>query len=353
VAVILGELRMRQIRGKEALQEQFREASRRETVLAEAYQRLNAAKDALETRLAGQIRTSLMLYEAVKAIEKLDPSEVLLGVSKLVKSVMSPEKFSLYLLRNNSLELALAEGWTAEDFYPRRYGPGSHIFREAVGRQRVLSVANPEDQFALNGEGLIAAPLMVPDTGRIVGLLKIEKLGFLDLNFTNVRTFQVLCQWIAAAHENAVRYQAACSDAVVNRDTELFAFGFLSRQLAMLGALAKRIGFDVSMIVARIENSEELTPEQFSLAPVVFGRTVRNALRRTDLGFDYRRTGSEFALVLPATSLEGARVALNKLGTALREELALEGIPARLSFAVQVIHDTGNVEQPLEELVGV
>jgi GGDEF domain-containing protein len=352
-AVLLGELRMRHIRERESMREQIGEAAHRENVLADAYRRLNAAKDGLETRLASQMRTSLALYEAAKAIEKLDPAEVLLGVSKLVKSVMNPEKFSLYLLRNDSLELALAEGWTAGDSYPRLYSPASRIFREAVARQCVLSVANPEHEFVLNGEGLIAAPLIVPDTGRVIGMLKIEKLGFFDLNFSNVRTFQQLCNWIAAAHENAVRYQAACSDAVVNSATELFAFGFLSRQLAMLRVLAERIGFDVSMIVVRIGNVEELTAEQRSVVPLVFGRTVQKALRRTDLAFDYQRTGSEFALVLPATAVEGAQAVIAKLQDALQLELAAESIQARFSFAVQVIHETRKVETPIEELVSV
>jgi GGDEF domain-containing protein len=184
-------------------------------------------------------------------------------------------------------------------------------------------------------------------------MLKIEKLGFFDLNFSNVRTFQQLCNWIAAAHENAVRYQAACSDAVVNSATELFAFGFLSRQLAMLRVLAERIGFDVSMIVVRIGNVEELTAEQRSVVPVVFGRTVQKALRRTDLAFDYQRTGSEFALVLPATAVEGAQAVIAKLQDALQLELAAESIQARFSFAVQVIHETRKVETPIEELVSV
>ena len=352
-AVVLGELRTRQIREREALRKQLAEVLHRENVLAEAYNRLNAAREALETRLAGQMRTSLMLYEAAKGIEKLDPSEVLLGVSKLVKSVMNPEKFSLYLLRNGSLELALAEGWTSGDSYPGHYGPRSRIFHEAVGRQRVLSVANPDDEFVLAGEGLIAAPLIVPDTGLVAGMLKIEKLGFLDLNFSNVKTFQVLCQWIGAAYENAVRYQAACSDQVVNRDTELFAFGFLSRQLALLRGLAKRIGFDVSMIVVRLENQEELTPEQGTEAPLVFSRTVQKLLRGTDLAFDYRRTGSEFALVLPATTIEGAQAVIAKLESALGEELDSEGVPARFSFFAEAIYDTRNVEQTVEELIGV
>jgi hypothetical protein len=121
----------------------------------------------------------------------------------------------------------------------------------------------------------------------------------------------------------------------------------------MLRGLAKRIGFDVSMIVVRLENEEELTPEQRTVAPLVFSRTVQKVLRRTDLAFDYRRTGSEFVLVLPATKLEGARSVIAKLESTLREELAGEGVQALFSFGAEVVYDTRTVEQPVEELIGV
>lgn len=346
-SIVLGELRTRQLRASEQARRDLDEACRRENVLVEAYKRLEAAKEALETRVAGQLRTALAMYEAARGIEKLDPSEVLLGVSTLVRSVMNPERFSLYLLQNGSLELVLAEGGTAEDVLPRFYRPETRLFQEIVGRQRVLSVANPEDEDVLEGDGMIAAPLVAASSGRVVGMLKIEKLGFLDLNFSNVQTFQVLCRWIGTAYENALRYQAARADAVVNSETELFAYGFLSRQLAMLELLARRIGFDVTMIVMRLENPEDLTAEEQIRVPVALSRTVKTVLRRSDLAFDYRRTGQEFALVLPATRVEGARLVIAKLAEALREELRTEAPQARFAFRVQAIHDT-SVAQEVE-----
>jgi polysaccharide biosynthesis protein PelD len=305
----------------------------------------------LETRVAGQLRTALALYEAARGIEKLDPAEVLLGVSTLVRSVMNPERFSLYLLQTGSLELVLAEGGTTEDALPRFYHRETRLFQETVGRQRVLSVANPEDEDVLAGDGMIAAPLVATSSGRVVGMLKIEKLGFLDLNFSNVQTFQMLCRWIGAAYENALRYQAARADAVVNSETELFAYGFLSRQLAMLELQARRIGFDVTMIVMRLENPEELTAEQQTRVPVALSRTVKTVLRRSDLAFDYRRTGQEFALVLPATPVEGARIAIGKLTKALGDELKTEAPQARFAFSLQAIHDTRNGVQAIQDTV--
>ncbi len=349
-AVVLGELRMRQIRERAALAGQLAETAHREQVLADGYQRLSAAKDALETRVAGQLRTAVGIYQSARAIEKLDPSEVLLGVADLIRSVMNPEKFSVFLLRNDSLELAVEDGWTAEDNFPRRYAAGTAIFQEIVGRQRVLTVANPEDVPALLGAGIIGSPLVVPDTGRIIGMLKIEKLGFLDLTFSNVQALKALCQWIGAAYENAQRYQAARSESVVNTQTELLAYGFLSRQLSFLTLLARRIGFDLSMIVVRLENPDELSETQRTLVPRAFGHAVAQALRKTDMAFDYQRTGTEFAIVLPAAPIKQAHIVIGKLAGALETELAPEAPEARFSFAVHAIHEAPAKEEHLELL---
>src|SRR5579883_1800733 len=70
-SVVLGELRSRHLRESEKMRVDLAEAARRENVLIEAYKRLETAKEALETRVAGQLRTALALYEAAKGIEKL------------------------------------------------------------------------------------------------------------------------------------------------------------------------------------------------------------------------------------------------------------------------------------------
>ncbi|PWU05656.1 MAG: hypothetical protein C5B51_13995 [Terriglobia bacterium] len=349
-AVILGELRMRHIRERARLRTELTETADRERVLAEACKKLSAVKDTLETRVAAQLRTAVGVYDAARAIEKLEPSEVLLGVANLIRSVMNPEKFSLYLLRNGVLELSHAEGWTVEDSFPERYTPSATIFQEAIGRQRMLSVANPEDEIALSGQGMIVAPLIAPDTGRVIGILKIERLGFLDLNFSNVQTLKVLCQWVGAAYENAQHYQAAREQSVVNTQTELFAYGFLSRLLALLTLLAERAGFDLTMVVVRLENAGDLSGEQLASVPQAFGRAVSRVLRKSDLAFDYQRTGTEFAVVLPATPMEGARAVVEKLKSSLKDALE-PGVPqARFGFGIHTIHEKQASEEEQLEL---
>jgi hypothetical protein len=345
-AVVLGELRVRQLRERAALRRQLEETASRERVLTDAYKRLSGVKDALETRLASQLKSAVGMYEAVRAIEKLDPSEVLMGMANLVRSVMNPEKFSAWLLHNGRLDLAVREGWSDQDELPTRYAPDSALFQEVVARQRVLSVANPDDAPALTGAGMVAAPIVVPDTGRVIGMLKIEKLGFLDLTFSNLQMLKVLCQWIGAAYDNALRFQTARAESVVNTETELFAYNYLSRQLSFLSVLAMRVGFDLTMIVVRLENPDDLTDEQRALVPRAFSRAASQALRKTDLAFDYQRTGTEFAIILPASPVSHAEVVIQKLRIALAVYPGAEAPDARFTFAVHAIHDmTHGVEQ--------
>jgi hypothetical protein len=352
-AVVLGELRMRQLRERRALTGQLAETRHREQVLAEAYGRLTTVKDALETRVAGQLRTAVGIYESARSIEKLDPADVLLGVANLIRSIMNPETFSVYLLQNGSLELAVEEGWAPEDRFSRRYAVSDPLFQEIIGHQRVLSVANPEDVVTLSNSGMIAAPLVVPDTGRVIGMLKIERLGFLDLNFSNVQTLKVLCQWIGAAYENAERFQAARGERVVNAETDLLAYSFLSRQLSFLTSLARRVGFDLTMIVVRLENPGDLTGEQRIAALHGFRDAVSRALRKTDLAFDYQRTGTEFALVLPAAPVKDANIVIGKLRAEIEAEVAPEAPQARFSYAVHAVHDMMPVEEQRPELQNV
>jgi hypothetical protein len=321
----------------------LREAVHREQVITDAYSRMSGIKETLENRVASQMKTAIGLYESVKEIEKLNPAEVLMGIGGLVRAVVNPGKFSAWLLRNGRLELVVREGWSESDAGSQRaLGPESRLFVEIALHRRVLSVTNPEDALVLAGAAVVAVPVLVPDEGSVVGMLTIEKLGFLDLTFSNLETLRVLGQWIGVAYQNALRYEAARAESIVNTQTELLAYGFLSRQISFLSSLAARVGFDLTMIVAKLQNPDELPPDKRAAAPRAFSRAAAKALRQTDLAFDYERTGMEFALILPASTVRQAEIVMRKLQSALASETAAEVPEARFTFAIHSLHEALN-----------
>ena len=102
---------------------------------------------------------------AARAIERQSVVEVLTGIPLLVRTVMSPEKFSFFLLTGKILELAAHEGWQPGDSFLREFHADSALFAAVVKERRFLVASDPESETILNGEGLLAGPLFSEETG--------------------------------------------------------------------------------------------------------------------------------------------------------------------------------------------
>lgn len=212
-AVVFGELQGRVRRERDVLREEVIQSRKREEVIAAAYRKLDARRESLEARVAGQLRTVFAIYNAAKGIERMATHEVRAGVAELVNTVMSPRRFSLFLLTGETLELASSEGWeNSETVYARAFDGQSELFQAVVGSHRTLVAASVEDERVLAGEGLLAGPLLNVDSGEVVGMLKIEELGFLDLSVTSIENFRLLCEWIGTAYAHARRFESAMLD---------------------------------------------------------------------------------------------------------------------------------------------
>jgi GGDEF domain-containing protein len=344
-AMALGELRMLHISERDKLKQELSAAMKREEDIGAAYRRLTSLKDSLEARVAGQMRTAINMYQAARNLERLDPSEVLLGISGIVHAVMNPERFSLYLLREDVLEISIGEGWTSRSALSRTFRSDSRLFQEVIGKQRFVCAANPADELVLGQEGVLAGPLIDRETGDVMGMLKIEKMGYFELHFSNVQTFRVLCDWIADAYLNARRFQIAESESVFDPKTNLYSYAFFKRQIAYLQELAARLGFGLSILLLRLDNESEFTEHEILKMATVLKSTVTKVLRRTDLAFDYRPAGYQYCIVLPKTSHESASL----VGDKLISELAQAAPRGRFTYAVRMLDIQEMVEHAHSE----
>lgn len=155
-AITLGEIRDAFRRRMIVTQELLFNAQDRVDGLTLACDRLTRQKDSLETRIADQAVTVHAIYNASRAVERDGVGEVLMGVTDLVRTTLSPQKFSLFLLNQNRLEAAVSEGWLLGDRYARVFEPGSPLHSAVVGGRRNVSVVKPEDEAMLRDEGILA-----------------------------------------------------------------------------------------------------------------------------------------------------------------------------------------------------
>lgn len=338
-SVTLGELRNRHIRERANLHHALALAHEREEKITESYEWVREHKQKLELRIAGQFRTSIDTYRAARSIEKLDPKEVLQGVQEIVRAILNPEQFSVFLLDKEGLQANIMHGWGKEDNYLRTFDNQSRIYKEVMGNKAVLCVANDEQARILAGEGVLAGPLINLDTGDIIGMLKIEKIAFTDLHMSTIEAFKSISEWIAMAFVNAGKYQEVKSSSLLNPEHNLLTSNYFKRHTDYVAALAKRLNFNVSMIVVKVADSQKMDDATRTSAARRLSKAADTVLRAIDLAFDYQHHTCEYSIVLPATDVKGARIVQEKIEKELLASSGRDAHTVKYTFSVQAIHE--------------
>lgn len=333
--IVVGELQGRRIRTLGALRQALAQSEERERVIADAFERVERLKESLEERVAGQLQTVFTTYQAARAIEKTGTGAVLLGIADLVRSVLAPRKFSLFLLNRDVLEASTSEGWTGEDGHARFYDANAPLFRAIVGERRVLCAASEEDEPILGADGVLAGPLVSKDTGAVVGMLKIEDVGFVGLTVDTIANFRLLCEWIGTAYANARRYEAVEESAEQALALPMATF---ESHAKFLSALSRRAGFPVTVIRLRVKAGRQIASAE------ELHRDVRDVvgaiLRSHDLLFDRHLESDEFDLVLPLVPPEQAAKVVDRVVERLKKQIG-SGIDA--TWTVQSLEQVQDV----------
>lgn len=340
-AVVVGEFALRHIRALQDTQEELEDSRERETTFARYYEQAKGRKEKLELNIAGQLHTETAAYRAAKSIEKLHPDDVIDGVSNLVTSVMGCEKFSLYMLDGDILRRRVNSGWEAADTQrlDTEYRSHTQLYQSMVGRRELLSVVNEEHERILAGEGILAGPLVDPDTKTVFGMLKIEDMPFLELNLNTVETFRAICEWITLALINAEHYQTAVESSTVNPEHNLMTRSFFNRYRDYISALAQRLKFNVYTLNINVANMDTLDADLRINVAKILSQTVQKTLRSVDFAFDHQQNNGNFAIILPATDAKGAEVVRRKIEKELLSTASKQARGAQFAFSLAPIHE--------------
>ncbi len=336
-AVVLGEIRTKHKRQSENLEKDKHDMETQQNVLAESFRQLSGQKDNLEKALAGQLKTVTTMYQAFKAIENMDPNQVLDGIEKITTTIMNCKQFSLYLIEDNQLKGTMFKGWKADHDLEKNFHPRTALFKTIVAERRIVSVSKREDQVILDDQGVLAGPLVLAEDDEVFGMIKIEDMGFVDLNVTSVENFKILCEWISSAYMKAKEVEKLKAGRFINPDFNLLSKGYFNYQVQILSALGMRFKFDISMILINVKDMEKLTLEDYEKVPPAISAAANEVLRTTDLAFDSNETEQGFAIVLPGANLENTSIVANKLNKAITKQFNNANCPAELDFQMKAL----------------
>lgn len=347
VAVTLGEIRARHRRAFEEVAARYEELRTRSSQLSNAYRRLVRVKENLEVRVVGQLRTFLTTYETARLIERSDPGEVLLAIVDVVRSIVTPEKFSLFLLNDKVLEAAIQDGWQPEDRFARTFDARSTLYQEVVEQKRVICITNEADEAALGREGVLAGPLLNGQNGGVIGMLKIEKLELLDLNVSTVENFRALSIWIGTAYAKAMAQAAQASEAALSAGRDVMPWQYFEPQQYFLVSLARRAGFDLSAIRLQFINLSTLSDDERAAIHGAVSAAVRLALGASAMPFAQETSGA-YVVLLPNMASTAAAAAADRLATSLRTQLREVAPEARFDCATQSLYQSERREAKRE-----
>lgn len=336
-AVLLGELRGRQIRERAQLQTDLANTTARAQMIAAAYESLQERASRLEVRIAGQLRTVVSMYRAARAVETMEPGQVLIGAIENVQAVISPLKCSIYLISGQQLEAGIQRGWERRERIKRVFKADSTLYQEIVVEGRVLCAADPDDELVLDGQGVLAAPLINTETGKVQGMIKIEDIGFPELSQSTVEIFKVMCEWVGAFYTNALLYRQANIDRAIDGTTQLYTGSFYPRIEAVLSAIAHRSGITLTALQINLSNASELGDQDQEILAKTLGQVAIAGLRDTDLAFGHIDGGADFTVILALSDAEHGAIVGMRLLESLRAALPTSLQHVQASITVETL----------------
>ncbi len=324
-AAILGEIRLRHIRERDRLKEIALEADSREKTISEAYNQLKAVKEKQDIKIASEMQTALMAYEALKNLETMDLDSILKGGLELMKGLIFPEKCSLYLLESDQLMRIAQEGWSANDMKSIIYPSNSRIFQEVIGNQKTISVLNEDEKMILANEGLLAAPIKSSiNPSAVFGMLKVEALPFLRLRLNTIQILRQIGEWVGTAYEAFQAKTRAERDSFIDEKSQLLSSRYLEHQKEFLGNLGRRLKINLVIFYVSVRPPEGISSSEKIQVMQLFRKAVSENLRTVDQAFEYKKEDLEFAILLLNTSLQNCEIVKNKLVNELAMELGKE-----------------------------
>lgn len=310
-SVILGGFRDRFLEEKNILQNKWDHSLKQVEIFSKACEVSDVERKRLETHVSGQASFLLSLHQTAVNIGAVGTEQVFDNILEITQRVTKSKKCSWYVLDNAILESNSQFGWDMDESYSRMFNALSPLFEQVIRHKRILSITHPEDEEILDGQGMLAGPVIHPGTNKVHGMLKIEHMDFLSLNVQSVETFKQHCEWLGTLLDPAPgendETMVINANSKVNSNSKVFSNNYFEKLSEFLTLHNYQGTFEGQSIIlhppADLILSEELQQE----IETTINKTMNNLLDEETHFFEGKKDNSDFIVVIAQISLEEAR----------------------------------------------
>lgn len=321
VGTFLGELREKQKRQFDRLDNEYKELQDSFGVLSIKYDTLNVAKQELDTRIIGQEQTISTLYESAQALKSLKEEDIYPAVLKILKDFVSSEECSIYKTSGDKLKMIANSGWQGGNNHPLEVGLEEGIMGRAFSTNKTVSindVLKADESYTFSDVNLIVSAPITTSEKVVLGVLNIEKMPFVKFNPQSIKMASLLADWCGSALENARTYKETKDRNIADDVTGAYTHDYLCKRIEEEFARARRYKFTFGILVLEIAEYESIPETKREEILPVFNVIFESVARKTDLLFVGIDPGS-FVFLFPFTPIKSINIVRNKMINSINE----------------------------------
>ncbi|MEZ5818168.1 MAG: GAF domain-containing protein [Hyphomicrobiaceae bacterium] len=199
-AVILGQLRLRQIERKQALGRSVTELAGQRQMLADHARQLRARCEQLELAIATRYETDAQgLLAALGRTQHASYPEAVSALHEAIGRAFGDARLSVHLLEDGHLRTVFRHG-PADASSVGPLTPQSKLYEAVVQRGLALNILDPSSEDMLAAQGLAAVPVF--GAGRsVIGAVVLESCDPSHLDTSTLDRLAAIAGLIAARHQ--------------------------------------------------------------------------------------------------------------------------------------------------------
>ncbi len=280
--------------------------------------------------MRGTVEQLAAFNEIARALTStLETREVLRLIGEKVSALLGAQRWSLLLEgEGGMLEFEIVVGPGSEKLKTTAVLPGEGIAGTvfSTGVPRLVADVTRDPDFAQRFDevsqavtrSVVAVPVAV--RGKTLGVLElVNGAGAPDFTSEDLSLCVGIAEFAAIALDNARNFQRVQELTLIDAHTGLYNTRHLHSMLENEVTRSRRFGRPISLMFLDLDRFKQVNDTHGHLAGSGLLRQVGELLNRTTRGVDtaFRFGGDEFAVVLLETDLNGAKIAAERVLTAL------------------------------------
>jgi len=299
----------------------------------------NAALKIFETS-----HTLKTVYQAAASLSSLNEDELNKSVCDLVQKFTLSPAFAVYKMAEES-KLIIARDYSENNNVDTIIGDINEdpIVKKSFETGKITTVADiaaSKTRQALKPRVKISCPVKFKDTDEIYGFIIIFELHFSKMNRETINILELITNWMQGALINSRDFLNERSKTIEDELTLAYKYDYFKKRLNEEYKRAQRYNFDLSIVLVKISNYEEIPVEKRGEILRLLTIFLKTIIRDVDIASRFKNENFLVNL-LPSTDEKGSMILIKRFKEALPMFFASASMPEnsiKLDFNYKVVY---------------